>query len=207
MPTVGPHAGLLQFAGLRVDALLHVAPAADMREKGAVRPFLGGTAEQRQEAAAFDLRKDFRRDFGAGELRHGAEHVHVGGQLPDLGGLETSLQAPEGDRAGAAQERRALAGAHAGVEDLGAGGAAVVVHEDDQGVLRDAQLIETGQQAPDVLVDVMDHAEEVLRVLAKPLPFVERGVLGTGVVGTVRGVGGDPGEEGALGRRLTFDPP
>ena len=41
------------------------------------------------------------------------------------------------------------------------GGAAVVVHEDDQRVLRDAPLVEFRQQPADVLVDVVDHAEEV----------------------------------------------
>ena len=114
--------------------------------------------------------------------------------------------APEGHGADAAHVRRAFGGAHAGVEDLHAGGAAVVVHEDDEGVLGDAERFDLGHEPTDVLVDVVDHAEEVLGVLTEPLSFVQRGVFRSGVVRPVRSVRRDVSVERTLGGGLAFDP-
>ena len=130
----------------------------------------------------------------------------MGSQRLDVRRLELSGQAPERHGANATHVRRALLGAHAGVEDLGAGSAAVVVHEDHQGVLRDAEGLELGQDLAEVLVDIVEHAKEMLGVLAQSFAFVKGRILRPGVVGSVRRVGGHPSQEGTLGCSLAFDP-
>ena len=96
--------------------------------------------------------------------------------------------------------------AHIGVEYLHAGGAAVVVHEDDERVLGDAPLVEFGEEPADVLVDIVDHAEEVFGGGLEALALVERPILGACGVGAVGGVRWDVGEEGFFRAALGVDP-
>ena len=209
MPAGGTDAGLGVLADFRIHALRHVAPAADMREERAIRPRdiladLGG--QQRHQTAAFHLRLHRCGGRGAGEFEDRRREIDVGGERLDVHGLETGRPAPERHRPDAAHIGRALLGAHARVEDLHSGGAAIVVHEDHQGVLGDTECFDLGHQLADIQVDVVDHAEEVLGVLAETLALVQRGVFRLCIVGSVRSVGRDISIERTLGRGLAFDP-
>ena len=82
---------------------------------------------------------------------------------------------------------------HPRVEDLGARGASVIVHEDNQRVLGQTKGLDFRQDSANVLVNIMEHAEEVFGVLPEPLAFIEGRVLGPGVIRPVRCIGGHPG--------------
>ena len=70
-----------------------------------------------------------------------------------VGRLKRARPPPERCRPCAAEPRRILGPAHPGVVHLHPGRAAVVVHEDDEGVLGDAPLVEFREEPADVLVD------------------------------------------------------
>ncbi len=95
---------------------------------------------------------------------------------------------------------------HIGIEDLGAGGATVVVHEDDERVLCDPPFLEFYDQLPEVLVDVMNHAEETFCIRGKSFAFIQSLVLRPGYVRAVRRVGGYVGVEWTPGFALLVDP-
>ena len=75
-----------------------------------------------------------------------------------------SRPAPEGKSAGAAAPDRALVSTHAGVVSIDPESASVVVHEEDDGIFFEAGLVEEVEEAPDVLVEVGEHAKKVGRV-------------------------------------------
>jgi hypothetical protein len=76
-----------------------------------------------------------------------------------------------------------------------------------QRCLGDSQFVEAVHEPADVLVDVVDHAEEVLLGWLQPATtLVSRPVFGPGDRGGVRSVGGDGGEKRLLSRRLGLDP-
>ena len=80
---------------------------------------------------------------------------------------------------------------HVGIKDLHASRAAVVVHENDQGIFGNAPLLQLSHEATDIFIDVVDHAEKALGIGIESFPFVEGTVLRLGDVGTVRCIGGD----------------
>ena len=209
MPASGPHAGLGIFTDLGIDAFDHIAPTADMRDKRPVRPSdvlsdLGG--QQRNETTALHLGLHGRRGRGAGEFENRGGEVDMRREGLDVHGLEASGQAPEGDCSDAAHVGGTLGRPHAGIKDLHSRRAAIVVHENDQGILRDSEGLKFRQDLADVLVDVVQHAEEVLGVLAESFALVKGRILGAGVIRSVRRVGRDVGVEGSLGRGFAFDP-
>ena len=128
------------------------------------------------------------------------------GQHAAISRLQCARPAPEGAGACATEPGRSLCATHPGVEEAGAGGAAVVVHEDHERVFRDAPFVELGEHLADVLVDVVDHAEEAGGLIVRHLAIVKRLVLGAGNVGTVRRVGRDIGEERLAGLPLRVHP-
>ena len=130
----------------------------------------------------------------------------MGGERLDVRGIELTRQSPKGHGANAAHEGRSLGGAHAGVEDLHSGGAAVVVHEHDEGILGDTQCFDFSHQLADVLIDIVDHAEEVLGVLAEPFAFIQRRIFRAGMIRSVGRIGRDVRVERPLGGSLPFDP-
>jgi hypothetical protein len=52
----------------------------------------------------------------------------------------------------------------------------------------------------------VQHAEEVLGVLAESFAFIKRRILRAGVIRSVRGIRCDIGVEGTLGGGFAFDP-
>ena len=209
MPAGRPDTGLGELTDLRVDAFEHVAPAADMREEGPVRPRdvlsdLGG--QQRNETAALHLGLHGRRGRGAGEFENRGGEVDVRREGLDVHGLEASGEPPEGDCSDAAHVGGTLGRPHAGIKDLHSRRAAIVVHENDQGILRDSEGLKFRQDLADVLIDVVQHAEEVLGVLAESFALVKRRILRAGVIRSVRGIGRDVSVEGTFGRGFAFDP-
>ena len=132
------------------------------------------------------------------------------GERGDVAGREVAGPAPERGGAGAAEPRGAFLGAHTGVENFCAGRGAVVVHVNDERVAGEVLGVEECEQATDVFVDVVDHAEEMSDGLGvgagADFALVEGGVLGAGGVGRVRGVGRDTGEERTIGFLGRFDP-
>lgn len=152
-----------------------------------------------------------------------AVEFHVGGVL-DFAGLEESWDdidsvaesvefdvlveafvgpVNEHGDAVAAVVGRALITFHAGIEDLGSGGSAVVGGVDKEGVVGDAEVGEELAGGTDVLIDVADHAEECGEVGLLVLIHVH--VFLWTVEGAVGGVGGDVGEEGFFGGGFGFD--
>ena len=95
---------------------------------------------------------------------------------------------------------------HVCVEDADASGSAVIVHEDDEGVFADAPFVEFAEDASDVFVDVMNHAEEALRVFGEVLVGIQGLIFGACVIRAVRGVCWDVGEKGFAGFVLGFNP-
>ena len=123
-----------------------------------------------------------------------------------IAGLQGPRPAPEGRRAGAAQPGAPLGAAHAGRVHTLARRGAVVVHEDHEGVAVYAPVLELCEHPADVLVDVVDHAEEMRELRRGHFALVERGVLRFGGVGAVRGIGGNIGEKRLPGPPLRVHP-
>jgi hypothetical protein len=88
-----------------------------------------------------------------------------------------------------------FAPAHASVEYVESAGGAVVGHEDDDGVVVEAGLAQKGIELADVLVEIGDHAEEVLREAGA---VVGIGVFFGDPCGAVGNVGGEVAEEGLV---------
>lgn len=82
---------------------------------------------------------------------------------------------------------RAFSALHAGVEDVGSGGSAVVGGEDEEGIFGDAEVGEELAGGSDVVIDVGDHAKKggdaILLVLVNIQVFLRT------MEGAVRGVG------------------
>ena len=70
----------------------------------------------------------------------------------------------------------------------------------------DAPLVEFREEPADVLVDIVDHAEEVFGRGLEALALVERAVLRAGNVGAVGSVRRDVGKEGFFCTALDVDP-
>ena len=172
--------------------------ALRMDEKRARGP-VGPAFEQRPQAAAVE--GHLVRFLQAAQVDEGRQQVDVGGDVGDVSaGGKLARPADEAGDAMAAVVFRALEAAHAGVEAVlrilvVAGRGAVVGHEDHDGVVFQAQLLEPVQQPADVLVDVGDHAVEVGPWLRHALLDIGLAVLVGDVVGRMRRVGGDVGEE------------
>jgi hypothetical protein len=125
------------------------------------------------------------------------------GQATSVG--RRSWPAGEQPDAGASLEGRALAAAHAAVEEAALAGP-VVAEEEHEGVLRQLPLVEPGKELPDVPVDVLHHAAEAGRVVVESgvdvalLPLLRR------AVGGVRRVGRQVAEEGLARFAAGVDP-
>ena len=96
---------------------------------------------------------------------------------------------------------------HVGIEDADSCGAAIIVHEDHQGVFGDAPLLQLFDDPSDVFVNVVNHSEETLGIFGEAFICVEGFVLGACVVGAVGGVSGNVGEKRFFGFHLRFHPP
>ena len=206
MPAGGAHAGVSVTTDLRIGSV----PATDVGEERAVGPsdlLADLSRQQRQQATSFHLRLHGRGGGRPGELEDGRGDIDVRGEGFDIARLEASGQTPEGNGPDATHERSPLLCPHPRVEDLSARGASVIVHEDHQGVLSQAKGLDLRQNSADVLVNIMEHAEEVFGVLPESLAFIEGSVLGLGVIRPVRCISGHPGEERPLGGGFAFDPP
>ena len=139
---------------------------ATLRESGRTgRPGCGRRAGLiRLEAEG---RGSCRRRRGGGidaaEIQQGGQDVlHLGGG-GDVARVEQAAGGPS-DEAGDAVAALVVLGfvaAHARVVELDAGGAAVVGHPDEDGVVAQAGFLEEGFEPAHVFVDVGDHAEEV----------------------------------------------
>ncbi len=95
---------------------------------------------------------------------------------------------------------------HICIEDADSCGAAVIVHEDHQGVFCDAPLLQLFENASDVFVNVVNHSEETLGVIGEIFVCVESFVFWACVVGAVRGVCWDVCEERFFGFQLGLHP-
>lgn len=113
-----------------------------------------------------------------------------------------SRPTPEGVGAGPSQPRTPFGATHARLKVLGADGTPVVVHKDDEGIVGNSPFVDLVQQCSDVLIDVVDHPEEVLELGIKTVLGVKCCVLAAGNVGIVRCIGSDPAKEGLLASLL-----
>ena len=119
--------------------------------------------------------------------------------------LEGRRPAPERRHARAPLIRRPFRAAHAGVEGLRAGGAAVVGQKHDQRTVSDAPLLQLLEHLAESRVEVFDHAVELgglFRDLAQVVLVVFLGQH----VRAVRGVQRQVGEERSAGLSLGVHP-
>ena len=169
-------AGVDQLVPLRAGGTRPVAhrrvAAVPLEVERAVGPLDLAPLQQRQDAPPVEL--DAFRRLGAACLQQRGHDVDVRGDLFDLApGLEARGPAHEERGADAPFVDAPLAGPHARVVALAVG--AVVGQEDDDGVFGQAELVEPGQEPADVVVDVLDHAEDLGGILGHVPPLVAGG--------------------------------
>ena len=117
------------------------------------------TLQQGAEGVSFEFVFEFGRDLGAGKVTEGREDVEVGGQVAQGLGFPLSGPAPKGESPGSAFPSRTLGPAHLGVVDIEPFGHAVVIDHDHDGVFVPPRFLEEVHQAPEVVVDVLDHGQ------------------------------------------------
>ena len=209
MPLGGPDARLGILSDFGVDPLDHTTPATYVGEKRPVWPgniLTDLSTQQRRQTPTFHLSPHLLRGWSTGELKYRRRKVNVSGERFDISRLEMSRPAPEGHRPNAPHVGRTLRTAHARIKNRYARRAAIVVHEDHQGVLGDAHRFDFGHQQADVQVEVMNHPEEVFHVGTQPLPLVECSIRGPRIIRGVRHVSCDVCVERPLSCDLAFNP-
>lgn len=155
------------------------------------------------------------RQRRSGGFEKGWHDVDVGGDAI-VAGASFELSWPAHEEGGADAAVVYFVFLAAGRADVATRIGAVVDHEDDDGVFGCLAFVEVGEKLADVLVDVLHHGENAsdgvgIFVIAEQyrrkilvLIFSIQG-FGHVVVGAVRGIGRDVGEEGFLGFERLVD--
>src|SRR5262245_25836634 len=97
----------------------------------------------------------------------------MGRQSLHISRCEFAFPVEEARATGSALIRRPLLSAHTRIENPHSTGAAVIVHENDQRVALNPPLFYFRQQSPDIVVDIRNHPEELLRCLGNIRSLVE----------------------------------
>ncbi len=146
---------MLRLVFRKAGSLL--APSADMKEGIPVGPLRLRIVDQRNKASAVEC--ELLRDGGAGEFGKRRKDVVVSSQTVHIdAGLDLAGQSEEEGDSRSAFVCSCLVAFHTGVvwqERV----AAIVAHENEQGIIRQAPLVQLVHQEAHVFIDIGDHAK------------------------------------------------